>query len=311
MAKLLTRRKVLLAKVESTYNTDPTPVEGTDAVLVEDLSWSSAGLKMIERPAVRPSLAALKQVYGGRLLQVTFACEVKGSGAAGTAPEIGQLLRACGYGETIVGGTSVTYAPVSTGIESATLYLYEDGKRIILTGCRGNVAFAAEAGAKVMANFTMTGHEAAQTDTALASPTFDATTPEPFIGGTFTIDSFSATLNALNFDTGQVVAMPTDVNAADGYGEITITSRDVNGSIDPLDELVADEAYLANFKSGAAMALATGDIGATAGNIFAISMPAVSYRDASVQDRDGLAALALPFGAAESSTDDEVSIVFT
>lgn len=311
MAKLLTRRKVLLAKVESTYNTDPTPTEGSDAVLCEGLTWASANLKMIERPAVRPSLAALRQVYGGRLLQITFACEVKGSGAAGTAPEIGQLLRACGLGETVSASTSVTYAPASTGLESATLYVYEDGKRIKVTGCRGNVSFALDAGARVMANFTLTGHETAQTDTALADPTFDTTTPEPFLGGSFTIDSFAATINALAFDLGMNVAMPTDVNSADGFGEVTITSRDINGSIDPLDELVATEAFLANFKAGAEMALTTGAIGATAGNILTISMPAVHYRDASPQDRDGLAALALPFGAAESSTDDEISIAFT
>ena len=311
MAKLLTRRKVLLAEVESTYNVDPSPSAVNDGVLVEDLAWSSAGLKMIPRPAVRPSLGALRQTYGGRLLQASFSCEVKGSGAAGTAPEIGQLLRACGLAETIVASTSVTYDPASTGLESVTLYIYEDGKRIILTGCRGNVSFALEAGARVMANFTMTGHEAAQTDLALAAPTFDATSPEPFIGGAFTIDSLSSVIGALNFDLANIVATPTDVNGADGYGEVTITMRDINGSIDPLDELVADEDYLANFKSGAAMALTTGAIGATAGNILTITMPAVSYRDASSSDRDGLASLQLPFGAAESSTDDEVSIAFT
>ena len=311
MSKLLTRRKLLLAKIESTYNTDPTPAASTDAVLCEGLTWSSAGLKMPERPSVRPSLGALKQIYAGRLLQVSFSCEVKGSGAAGTAPEIGQLLRACGLGETIVASTSVTYAPVSTSLESATLYVYEDGKQIKITGCRGNVAFTCEAGNKIMANFTMTGHEAAQTDVSLASPTFDSTSPEPFIGGTFTVDSFAAKISTFTFDLANQVAMPTDVSAADGYGEITIVSRDVNGSIDPLDELVADEAFLANFKSGAAMALATGAIGATAGNILSISMPAISYRDASMSDRDGLAALELPFGAAESTTDDEVSLAFT
>jgi hypothetical protein len=40
-------------------------------------------------------------------------------------------------------------------------------------------------------------------------------------------------------------------------------------------------------------------------------MPAVTYRDVSPADRDGIAGLDLPFGAAESSTDDEVSIAFT
>ena len=311
MARLTTRRKLLLAKIESTYNVDPTPTPASDAVLVEDLTWANEGLKMIERPAARPSAGSLQQIYGGRLVTVSFNCEVKGSGAAGTAPEIGQLLRACGLGETIVASTSVTYAPVSTGYESVTMYVYEDGKRIIVSGCRGNVSFTMAAGDKVMAAFTMTGHVAAQTDVALPSPTFDSTTPEPYIGGAFTIDSYSAIISALNFDLGNSVSNPESVSGADGYGEVYITMRDVNGSIDPLDELVATEDYIGNFTAGSTMALASGAIGATAGNILNITMPAVYYRDASSADRDGLASLDLPFGAAESTTDDEVSIAFT
>jgi len=308
---LLTRRKLLLAKIESTYGTDPTPAASTDAVMVEDLTWSNEGLKMIERPAVRPSIGALQQVYGGRLVTLAFNVEVKGSGTAGTAPEVGQLLRACGLAETIVAVTSVTYAPASTALESVTCWIYEDGKQIKVTGCRGNVSFTLEAGGKPMASFTMTGHVGAQTDVALATPTFDTTLPEPFIGGSFTIDSYAAVISSLNFDLANALAMPASVNGADGYGEISITGRDINGSFDPLDELVATEDYIGNFTAGTAMALATGGIGATAGNILTITMPAVYYRDASSADRDGIAGLELPFGAAESSTDDEVSIAFT
>ena len=309
--KLLTRRKLLLAKVESTYNTDPTPSASADAVLCEGLSWASAGLKMIARPAIRPSFGELRQVYGGRLLQVSFSCEVKGSGTAGTAPEIGQLLRACAMGETIVGATSVTYAPVSTGVESCTLWVYEDGKQIKITGCRGNVSFTATAGERVMAAFTLTGHEGAQADVTLATPTYSSIVPAPVIAGGFTIDSFAAVISSLTFDLTNTVAMPANVSAADGYSDVTITARDVNGSIDPLDELVAAEDFIGNFKSGSIMALTTGAIGATAGNILTIAMPAVSYRDVTPADRDGLAAFDLPFGAAEDSADDEVTLAFT
>jgi hypothetical protein len=308
---LVTRRKVLLFKVESTYNTDPTPVGSADAVLVEDFQWTNEGLKMIARPAIRSSMGTLKQIYAGRLASFTFSAEVKGSGTAGTAPEIGQLLRACGLDETVSASTSVTYAPVSASLESGTAYIYEDGKLIKVTGCRGNVSFTGEAGGIIKASFTLTGHVTAQTDAAIATPTYDTTEPEPFINGSFTIDSYAAVISALSFDMSNQLSMPASVNAVDGYDEISIVSRDVNGSIDPLDELVATEDYLGNFTSGASMALTTGAIGATGGNILTISMPAVTYRDVSPADRDGIAGLDLPFGAAESSTDDEVSIAFT
>lgn len=311
MSKLLKRRQLLTAKIESTYNTDPTPVPADNAILVEELTWSNEGLKMIERPAVRPSLGALQQIYGGRLVALAFGVEVKGSGTNDVPPEIGVLLRACGLGETIAGATSVTYEPVSTALESITCYVYEDGKQIKVTGVRGNVAFTLEAGNKVMANFTLTGHVAAQTDVALPAPTFDSTVPVAYIGGAFVIDGFSGVISALSFDLSNNLAMPASVNGTDGFDEISIVSRDINGSIDPLDELVATEDYIGNFTSGKLMALATGAIGADAGNIINITMPAVYYREAAPSDRDGIAALAMPFGATESTTDDEVSIVFT
>ena len=311
MAKLITRRKLLLVKIEVTYDTDPVPVAGTDAVLVEDLTWSNEGLKMIERPAVRPSLGMLQTIYGGRLVTVAFGVEIKGSGAAGTAPEIGPLMRACALGETIVASTSVTYAPVSTAHESVTIYVHEDGKLIKVTGCRGNMSVVAEAGGKLMASFTMTGHVTAQTDVALPTPTFDSTTPVPFIGGAFLIDGFGGVISALNFDLTNQLAMPASVNGVDGFDEVTITGRDVAGSIDPLDELVVTEDYVGNFTAGTLMALATGAIGGTAGNILNIDMPGVYYRDASQADREGLNSFELPFGAAETTTDNEISLAFT
>ena len=76
--------------------------------MVEDLTWSNEALKMIERPAVRPSLGTLQQIYGGRLVTISFGVEVKGSGTNDLPPEIGQLLRACGFGEAKPAATAVT-----------------------------------------------------------------------------------------------------------------------------------------------------------------------------------------------------------
>ena len=117
---MLVKRQVLLAKIESTYNTDPTPVAATDAIQVENLAWSFTGQRMTPQEAVSPSLGKLKSLYGGTLMQITFDMHVKGSGTAGTAPESGVPLRSCALGETIVATTSVTYAPVSSSHESCT-----------------------------------------------------------------------------------------------------------------------------------------------------------------------------------------------
>ncbi len=310
MGNLLRKRSGILLKIESTYGSDAVPLVGTDGMLVENLKWNNQGLKMVSRPAVRSTLGQLRQLYGGRLINLTFDVELKGSGAAGTAPEIGPALRACGLGETIVASTSVAYSPVSTGIESATAYVFEDGKRHVVTGCRGNVKFTFGAGNKGMASFTLTGHVADPTDVAFPSITVDSNAPGIFVQAAFEIDGFSGKISELMFDCGNKISTPEDCNSADAYGDVLIVDRDVNGSINPLDELIANENWIGNFSSNAVMALSTGTVG-TAGNQYAITMPAVSYRDVSPDEREGVASLTLPFGAAENTGDDEFTLTFT
>lgn len=309
MAKL-TRRRVLLAAIESSYNTDAEPT-GTNAVLVEDIQWQVAGLRMVERPAIRSSLGALQQLYGGSLLSLTFQAEVKGSGTAGTAPELGTLLRGCAMDETVVAATSVAYAPISGSQESLTLYFYEDGTLVKMTGCRGSVSFNLEVGNKIMASFEFTGHFSGPTDVALVTPTYDSTVPAVYINSAFEIGSYGAIIQALEVNLGISVQIPPDVTAADGYGEVLVGSRDVQGSFNPQQTLVATKNFMAAFKAGTTEALDSGVVGATAGNRVRFQLPAVYYRNIAPSEREGVLAYDLSYGAAESSGDDEVTITFT
>lgn len=308
---MLKTRAVLLAKIETTYNTDPTPVANTNAILVENLAWSFEGARRAERAAVRNSLAPLKSLYGGSLMSITFDAEIKGSGAAGTAPELGTLLRGCGFAETVVAATSVTYKPASSGHESVTFYLYEDGVRYIVTGCRGTVTASLQTGATGKFSFTFTGHFAGPADQSLATPTYNATVPPVLINVPFAIDSYSAVISKLDFDLGNTVATPDNIAATDGYGQIQITGRALTGSIDPEASLVAAYDWVTKWKSSGGYALTTGAIGATAGNKYTISMPAVVYTEMTSGDRDGILTREVSFMGVESSGDDELSIAFT
>lgn len=309
MTKLV-RRRVITAKIETQYNTDAAPA-GSDAILIEDLSWAPEGLRMVERPAIRKSLGTLQHVYGGSLLSVTFAVEVKGSGVAGTAPEIGTLLRGCAMDETIVVSTSVTYAPVSDTQESLTIYFYEDGTLIKLTGCRGSVDFSGEVGGRLMANFTFQGHFSGPADVALVTPTYDSTVPPIMIAGNFSIGGYAAVIQSLSLSMGITLEVPPNLSATDGYGEVLVTGRDVNGSINPEQPLVASHDFMAAFKAGTLEALSLGPIGATAGNQVTISAPKCYYRNLTNAERQGVLSYDIPFGAAENTGDDEVSLAFS
>lgn len=308
---MLVNREVILAGIESSYNSDPTLIPGTHSILVEEPSWANEGLRMVERAPVRANIGMLQHIYAGRLETLTFNVEVKGSGSAGTAPELGPLLRMCGMGETVVPSTSVAYSPASTGHESGYIYYYQDGTLRKLGGCRGNVSGALETGDVGKLSFTITGHPVAPTDTSIVTPSYDSTVPQALVGVPFDIGGYSAVINALNFDLANTVAFPPDISAANGYGEIRITRRDVNGSFDPENVLVATNDYMGDFIAGNTMALDTGVIGGTAGNRWRVQMPVVYYRDVSPADREGVRTLDIPFGATESSGDDEITITFT
>lgn len=310
---MLTNREVILAKIETTYGTDSVPVEATDAMLVENIGWSNEGLRMNERPAVRQNIGMLQQIYGGTLRSITFDVELKGAGGAvDDVPEFGPLLRACGFGQTINVAADVTYAPVSTGHESVTIYYFQDGLRHILTGCIGNASINLETGAQGKISLTFTGHLVSVTDVALpATPVYQTNVPPPVINAPFTIGGYSAVINALTFDLSNTVATPPDMSASDGYSEIRITSRDVQGSYDPEAVLVAVDDPFTDLSAGNTLVVTTGVIGSVLGNRFKVDMPAAYYRDVAPGDRDGIRTYDIPIGFAESTGDDEVSIVFT
>lgn len=310
---MLTNREVILAKIEGTYGTDSVPVEATDAMLVENIGWSNEGLRMNERPAVRQNIGMLQQIYGGTLRSVTFDVELKGGGGAvDDVPEFGPLLRACGFGETINAVTDVQYSPVSTGQESITIYYFQDGIRHILTGCIGNMSLNLETGAQGKMSFTFTGHLVSVTDVALPTgPVYQSNVPPPIINTPFSIGAYSAVINALTFDLSNTVATPPSMSATDGYSEIRITSRDVQGSYDPEAVLVATDDPFTDLSAGNTLAVTTGVIGSAVGNRIQVDMPAGYYRDVAPGDRDGIRTYDIPIGFTESAGDDEVKLTFT
>jgi hypothetical protein len=308
---MLTRREVILAKVEQTYGVDAVPTAATDAVLVENPAWSHEGARMVDRSPAVGRLAHRQALFGGTLKQITFEAEIKGSGTAGTAPELGVLLRGCGFSQTVSAGVSVTYKPASTNHESLTIYYYSDGLLYKITGARGTVTGNLEAGQTGKLSFTFTGKTSAPTDVALVSPTLAATVPPRLVSVPFTIDSYAAVISSLEFDAGITVSMPPSIAAADGYAQLRITERNLTGSFDPEAILVATQDFIGKWRSGALMALDTGVIGGTAGNRYQVQMPAVYYNDVGQGERDGIRTFEMSFAGTESAGDDEISLIFT
>lgn len=192
---LLKSREVILAKVETNYGIDPGLSAANDAVLVENPAWSYEGARMYERNPMHATLAPFKPIFAGSLMSITFDVEIKGSGSAGVAPEVGVLLLGCGCSETVVGGTSVTYKQVSSGHQSLTIHYYSDGVWHAITGARGTFSLAMNNGEVGKLSFTFTGH------TKMRGTVVSATSTTVVLPSTF-----SATNNAYDGRTISIIS---------------------------------------------------------------------------------------------------------
>lgn len=186
----LVRNTAILAKIESAYGTDAAPTGAANAILISNQTINPLVAQNVDRALVRPYFGGSEQLLGPAYKEVSFDVELAGSGAAGTAPAWGPLLRACGFAEVITASTRVDYTPVSTGFESLTLYYYDDGVLHKLLGARGEASINAKVGAKPTISFKFTGLDGGDT----------ASTP-----GTTSLAAFKTPLVVSNANTAKVV----------------------------------------------------------------------------------------------------------
>ena len=244
-------------------------------------------------------------------VNVTFDVEMSGSGSAGTAPKYGAILKACGLSETVSGGNTVTYAPVTTPSDSVTLFVNYDGIRHIVKGCRGTFSMNCEVNNIPRISFSLTGLFTAPTDDA--SPTVTVSnqaSPLIFKNGStsaFSIFGYGAALQSWNLDFNNEVIYRELVG---GTKEVLITDRKPSGTA--VVEAVALSGH--NFftdATGGSTGNNTWSHSGGAGNIVTVSCPQSDLSAPTYEDSDGIVMLNLPFMATPSAPNNEFSLVFT
>lgn len=168
------KRKVLLAKLEATYGTDPDPTGADNAILATEVRLTPMEGQDVSRNLEMPFLGAQPSIPTELHAKLAFRVEATPSGTAGTAPAWGVLLRACGVAQVIIAATSVAYNPVSSGHESITLYQWIDGTLYRMRGARGNAMLRVNAQGIVYLEFEFTGLWEQPSETAQATPALAA-----------------------------------------------------------------------------------------------------------------------------------------
>ena len=304
---LLLRKRLIVIETESSYGTDPTP-DGADAVLVRDLSITPQSSDVVSRDLIRPYLGASQQLLANTRVECTFSVELAGSGTAGTAPQYGKALKACGLAETVASGTSVTYDPVSASFSSVTIHYNIDGVRHKVTGCRGNVGITASVGEIPTLDFSFTGIYNAPDDSALLTPTY-ANQDDPLIfknGNTssFALLSYAGALQSFSFDLGNSTTYRELVG---GTKEVLITDRAASGSVSIEAVALGTKDYF-----DAALGNLQFTHGSTAGNIVQFTSSKVDIGDVAYGDSDGIAMLEIPYTCVpDSAANAEFDLIFT
>jgi hypothetical protein len=146
---------VILAKLETTSGTDATPTNTADAVAIRVSNLSVKTVQnFAERDVMTGTFAAPDKLPYSRRGQISFSVEMSASGTAGTAPEWGDLLQACGMAETITAGSRVEYTPVSLNMKTLTIWAYINGRLEQYNFAAGTAKLNAKVGAVPSLDFT-------------------------------------------------------------------------------------------------------------------------------------------------------------
>lgn len=313
---MLALKKILLAKLETVYGSDPTPTPADNTIDARNIDCSVVST-FAERNNVRADLSPVSGVVAKRYYEIKFECDFKGSGTKGTAPMIGALLQACGMTETASAGSSVTYVPYSVPIstKAVTLYYYEIGDTTAVlrkvTGARGSYELVAEAGSIPVMRFTFRGiYNAPSDETIPTGMAYGSVVPPIVQSGAFTWGANSSLIvKDLNINIDNSLSENPDISSVSGIKGFTIAGRVPKGKFTPEAVSIASFSHDTILTGNTESALSV-VIGSASGNKCTITAPKCQIESIGTSEQAGLLYRDLPFRLNRNSGNDELQFLF-
>ncbi len=300
-----------LVKAESTYGTDPT-------VAFEDLVVLSGAPQLTplagnwrSREYADGLAGAKEEVLGSPHGVLALPVELAGASAAGVAPQWAALLLACGFAETIVADTSVTYAPVSASYSSCAAQVNIDGVDQEHFGVRGNAVLEGRGGEVPKLNFAMLGIRQAVAAVTQPSGTLPTVVRGKEVSGvntTVTLAGTALCVSDFQIDLGR---SPVFDDIA-GCREVRVNSRAMSGRMTVDLPTIATKNLIEEALAYTRQALVlTHGVGASAGQVITITAPKVQMKPGQLANRNGVLSLPIDLVITPDSGDDEISIAIT
>lgn len=307
------KSKTLLAKIETAYGTDSVPTAAADAVLAKKVQISPMEGEDVDRDLEMPWFGASEMIPVGLHSKISFEVDLVGSGTAGTAPFFGPLLRGCGLAQVIAAGVSVTYNPITDGIESLSIYLNIDGTRYVMLGAQGTCVYALGAKALPVLRFTFWGLFQVATDTPQVNPTLAAQIarkPQPGSTAntpTFTVNAVSLALRSFELDLGVKVEPRMLIRRE----SIMVTDREerIKATVEAVALATLNPYQLALAATQLPVVLAHGS---GAGNVATLNAPACQLmRQAGLEQSQNVVEWPLSLVPIPQAGNDQFTLAFT
>lgn len=305
----LTRKNVILGKVETTSGVDASPAPA-NALAVRSLNVTPVEVELIENNIQRPTMGSSKKLQAGKHAVLDFEIALAPSGAAGVVPQYDDILCTCGREKTIVADTSAAYSPIDANFKTMTFYWYMDGSLHKILGAMGSSDLTFDRNNLPILKASYVGLYQPVTQEDLPTADFSSVI-DPIPVGAITTPEFklygiNTRLEKLEIKDGSDIKYRNVVG-----GEYVIqTDRQMSGSIvfeaPAITETNWWDKIVENNETGSLLL----KHGTTAGNIIEISQPCIQLSNLKYGDSDGVVTLEADISIIPVTGNDESIITY-
>jgi hypothetical protein len=311
---LRNNKTLLLAEIEGTYGTDPTPAANTNAIVASNMKFEPIHNQKA-RSYVQIGMGSPAPLNLGEMYKITFTTDfIHPALATTTSPEIGPLLQACGTTESVSALDHADYAlsELIDADKSVTFYGYRDGIRFIVKGARGNVKFNYTAGEIITLDWEFTGLyvDGSITAQSFPTPTYLANAPLVFQNATTTLGGTARIVQSFSLDLGNTISPRQSAAAVSGRSGWIITNREPVATLQVEAVALGTWNPYTKLESGATEALIiTVPHPANALYKLTITLPAVFTKKVNEVDNNNTLAYSLDLGVHQSSAANDQILI--